>query len=70
MSTNMEDVKIGRCYSEWPEKVQKAARAELRRQFADVADKNNLWHNVEADAFIEQVWNAAVRASGHDGKNA
>lgn len=67
MSINMKDVTMLRCYSEWPRKVQKAARDELRRQ---VEEGDDLKKNLNADAFIEQVWNAAVRASGHDGRFA
>lgn len=65
MSLNFEPVSMVRAFSEWPEKVQKAARNELRRQLAEGED---LKKNINVNVILEQTWNAICAASGHDGK--
>ena len=66
MSVNFKAVEMRRAYSEWPEKVRKAARDKLRQELAENKDFKR--SNLAANAILEQVWNAACAASGHDKK--
>lgn len=67
MTTNFKEVTaVPRCQSEWPEKMQAAARDALRRALPDNLDYDR--RDLSADVIIEAIWNAVVRASGHDMK--
>ena len=66
MSVNMDPVNIARCFSEWPAKVQRAARDALRKELRDAPKV--MKSNSDADVLLEQTWNAICAASGHDTK--
>lgn len=67
MTVNMTPVTVPRCAAEWPEKVQAAARKALRAELTDMdGTRDVLKSNISADALVEQIWNAIVRAIGHD----
>lgn len=68
---NTKPVSLPRCHAEWPLKVERAFRDVLRSEMALImhdALHGQSISNTALDAAIEQAWNAAVVASGHDKK--
>ena len=69
MPLNMNPVTLPRVYAGWEPGLAHIARRTLRSELREIDVRDLRYDDSLADALIESVWNAIVKASGHDAQS-